>query len=72
MKPGLSKSIFSIFIIFIMFFSTTLSFADEEKVPHRALEYIEKVEKLILEVVPEGQKEQVEKLFDELRKFLIK
>ena len=55
-----------------MHFSTTLSFAEEDKVKNRALGYIEKLEELIIEVVPEGQKEQVENLFDELRDFLEK
>jgi ABC-type phosphate/phosphonate transport system substrate-binding protein len=72
MKLRLSKPIFSIFIIFVIFFSTTLSFANEDKIQNKALGYIEKLEELILEIVPEGQKEQVEKLFDELRDFLEK
>ncbi len=72
MKLLLSKIFFLIVLVIIFIFSTTLSFAEEDKVKNRALGYIEKLEELIIEVVPEGQKEQVENLFDELRDFLEK
>ncbi len=72
MKLLLSKISFLIVLAIIFIFSTTLSFAEEDKVKNRALGYIEKLEELIIEVVPEGQKEQVEDLFDELRDFLEK
>ncbi len=72
MKPLLSKIFFLIVLVIIFIFSTTLSFAEENKIQNRALGYIEKLEELILEIVPEGQKEQVEKLFDELRDYLEK
>ncbi len=72
MKRLLSKTFPLIALVIIVAFSTTLSFAEEDKVRNRALGYIEKLEELIIEVVPEGQKEQVEDLFDELRDFLEK
>ncbi len=72
MKQLLSKIFFLIVLVIIFTFSTTLSFSEEDKVKNRALGYIEKLEELIIEVVPEGQKEQVENLFDELRDFLEK
>lgn len=72
MKLLLSKIFFLIVLVIMFIFSTTLSFAEENTVKNRALGYIEKLEELIIEVVPEGQKEQVENLFDELRDFLEK
>jgi hypothetical protein len=72
MKRLLSKTFPLIALVIIFAFSTTLSFAEEDKVRNRALDYIEKLEELIIDVVPEGQKEQVEGLFDELRDFLEK
>jgi uncharacterized protein YfaA (DUF2138 family) len=65
--------IFFLIVLAIMFnFSPTLSFAEEDKVKNKALDYIEKLEELIIDVVPEDQKEQIENLFDELRDFLEK
>lgn len=72
MKRLRSKIFFLIILVIIFFFSTTLSFAEEDEVKNRVLGYIEKLEELIIKVVPEGQKEQVENLFDELRDFLEK
>lgn len=72
MKRLRSKIFFLIILVIIFIFSTTLSFAEEDEVKNRVLGYIEKLEELIIKVVPEGQKEQVENLFDELRDFLEK
>jgi ABC-type phosphate/phosphonate transport system substrate-binding protein len=72
MKLILFKIFFAIILIVAVTSLTTLSYAGKENSHDNTLEYLEKVEGLILGIVPEGQKEQVKKLFDQLREFLKK